>query len=65
MPVDWPSVPSCGQSLRLSNPRKRFRDADQMLESFRKAKKKTLLRESARKKKTASRRKTTSRRKVA
>ncbi|MDA0588136.1 MAG: serine/threonine-protein kinase [Planctomycetota bacterium] len=52
------------RSLEL-NPRKRFRDADQMLESFRKAKKRTLLRESARKKKTTSRRKTTARRKVA
>lgn len=52
------------RSLEL-NPRKRFRDAGQMLESFRKAKRKTLLREVARKKKTASSRQTSTRRKAA
>lgn len=77
-PFDWPlpgharlrsrvhpdMIEVVRRSLEL-NPRKRFRDADQMLESFCKAKKRTLLRESARKKKTTSRRKTTARRKVA
>ena len=51
------------RSLEL-NPRKRFRDAGQMLENFRRAKRKTLLRET-RRRKTAAKRKTACRRKAA
>ena len=43
------------RSLEL-NPRKRFRDAGQMLACFQRARRKTMLREAARRKKTVSRR---------